>query len=115
MATTFTREDATTCFRCDSKPPSFRLISLESFPTEDGALEPDCLAGLFCEECLRIEVDGLCESFAQSRIPLGADESSKGFLARQIGFIVVPILFSQRESELMFEELATDGIETAVN
>lgn len=75
MATTFTQDDAKACFRCNFKQPSFRLISLESFPTEDGGLEPDYLVGLFCEECLRVEVDGLCESFVQSRIPLGADES----------------------------------------
>lgn len=85
------------------------------FPIEDGGLEPDCPAGLFCEECLRIEVDGFFESFAESRIPLGTDESPASFLARQIGLIVVPLQFGRADSELLSEELATDPIETTVN
>jgi hypothetical protein len=53
--------------------------------------------------------------FAQSRIPLGRDESPKGFLARQMGFKVVPLCFSRQESQLLSEELTTDGIEMVVN
>ena len=50
MATKFRREDARTCFRCQSELPSFRLISLVKLLTENRTLEPDCLV----ESALRI-------------------------------------------------------------
>ncbi len=71
MATTFKPKDAKTCFGCDSMRPSFRLIMLESFPTEHGGLEPDCIVGLFCEECLRKQVDDtFCSRLIMPGVPL---------------------------------------------
>ena len=115
MAKKFKREDARTCFRCNSKPPLFRVISIEKTPTDNGSLEPDCLVGLFCDSCLRMELNELSDGFAQSSIPVGVDESPDLCRCRQIGFAVIPLLFSQREAELLIDELRTDGVEMAVN
>lgn len=115
MPITFSREDASTCFRCDSNPPSFRLISLERFPSESRELEPDCMAGLFCEACLKLEINDYFEDFIQKDVPLGCDESSEGFFCRQIGFTVVPLMLSKEESELLVEEIKSDWLEAMVN
>jgi hypothetical protein len=115
MAIKFKREDAKTCFRCHSKPPQFRLISLEKLPTEDGILKPDCLVELLCPSCLRLEVDDFHEGFAQSSIPLGAGETPDVLVCRQIGFAVVPLIFSERESQLLIDELRADGSDMEVN
>lgn len=84
MATKFKREDARTCFHCDSNPPSFRLISLEKTPTANGDLEPDCLVALICQSCLRFQIDDFCKGLAQSNIPVGVDESPDICLCRQV-------------------------------
>jgi hypothetical protein len=76
MATTFSRDNARTCFRCDTHPPLFRLISLERYPNESRELEPDCNASLFCEECLRITINDYLDSFGQNKLPLGIEESA---------------------------------------
>ena len=115
MANTFTREDARTCFRCNQHPPSFRLISLERFPNEFREFEPDCMTGLFCEECLKIEIREYFVAMAQSNQPLGKDESSEGFLCRQIAFTVVPLMLAECESRLLIEEIEADWLETMVN
>lgn len=115
MAIKFKEEDAKTCFRCQVNPPQFRLISLAKLPTEGGTLEPACLVELLCPSCLRLEMDDLCEAFAQSRIPVEADETPDVCVSRQIGFSVVPLMFSERESQLLIDELRTNGFETEMN
>ena len=115
MAIKFKREDAKTCFRCQVNPPQFRLILLEKLPTEGGALEPECLVELLCPGCLQLEIDDHYEALAQSSIPVGADETPDVRVCRQIGFAVVPLMFCERESQLLIDELTTDGFEMAVN
>src|SRR6202007_3321554 len=101
MATSFNRDDVRRCFRCDRNPPSYRLVSLERFLNESGELEPDCMAALFCDDCLKLEIDDNFGALAQNRLPVGTDESAKDFLSRQIGFLVVPLALEQKESELL--------------
>jgi hypothetical protein len=115
MANTFRRDDARTCFRCNSNPPSFRLISLERFPNESRELEPDCMTGLFCEACLQLEIQNYFDAFTQSEVSLGADESCESFLCRQIGFTVVPLMLCEEESKLLIEEIEADWLEALVN
>jgi hypothetical protein len=115
MANTFTKEDARTCFGCDQNPPSFRLISLERFPNESRQLEPDCMAGLFCEACLRLEINEYFAAFTQNNLPLRSDESTESCLCRQIGFAVVPLALSEEESKLLVEEIEADWLEAMVN
>jgi hypothetical protein len=114
MATTFTREDAQTCFRCDINPPSFRLISLERVPSDDGLI-PECMVTLLCQDCLRFELDDFHEALNQTSIPFGEDATEESFLCRQIGVLVVPLAVSYNESRLLVEELQTDGLECVVN
>ena len=115
MATTFTREDAKTCFHCGINPPSFRLISLEQFPNDARELEPDCMAGLFCESCLKLEIDNYFQSFNQTKLPLGIDESTESCLSRQVGFVVVPLMLSEEECKLLVDEIETDCLACTVN
>ena len=115
MATTFTTEDAQTCFHCGINPPSFRLISLEQFQNDASELESDCMAGLFCESCLRLEIDNYLQSFNQTKLPLGIDESTERFLCRQVGFAVVPLMLSEEESKLLVDEIESDWLERTVN
>jgi len=115
MSITFNREDAKSCFRRHSVPPSFRLISLERFPNESRVFEPDCMAGLFCEACLKFEINEYFDAIAQNQEPLGSDESTEGFLCRQIGFTVVPLMLSESESKLLVEEIEADWLEAMVN
>lgn len=115
MANTFTRDDAKTYFHCSSNPPSFRLISLERFQNESRQLEPDCMAGLFCEACLKLEINDYFAAFAQNDLPLGSDESAEGCLCRQIGFAVVLLVLSEEESKLLVEEIEADWLEAMVN
>jgi hypothetical protein len=91
------------------------VISLERFPNEIGDFVPDTMAGLFCESCLRLELENYYESFRQANQPLGEDQSPDGFLCRQIGFAVVPLVFSQEEAKVMIDELNSDWLECAVN
>lgn|ERR1700733_1146454 len=111
MATKFNRRDAKNCFRCHSHSPSFRLISIVKLPAENRTLESDCLVELLCASCLRFEIDDLYEGFAQSSIPMGADESPDVCLSRQIGFAVVPLTFCEREFQLLVDELTAGGFE----
>ena len=115
MPITFSREDAKTCFGCHSNAPSFRLISLERFPNESRQFEPDCMAALFCDACLKEELDAYFDAIAQNKEPLGVDESTDGFLCRQIGFAVVPLMLGEDESKLLVEEIKTDWLEAMVN
>lgn len=115
MANTFTIEDARTCFGCDHMPPSFRLISLERFPNKSRELEPDCMTGLFCEACLKLEINEYFTAFAQNNLPLGNDESTEGCVYRQIGFAVVPLALSEEESKLLVEEIEVDWLEATIN
>jgi hypothetical protein len=85
------------------------LISVQKFPTEGGSFEPDCLVELLCTSCLRLEIDDLYEALPQANIPLGTDESPVRCVSRQIGFAVVPIILSERESQLLIEELREYG------
>lgn len=83
-ANTFTRENTRTCFGCDQKPPSFRLISLERFPNQSQELEPDCVTGLFCEACLKLDINEYFAAFAQTNLPLGSNESAERRLADRL-------------------------------
>ena len=114
MAIKFEQEYAKTCFRCQVNPPQFRLISIANLPTEGGALEPACLVELLCPSCLPLEIEDSCEALAQSSIPLGADETPDVFVCRQLGFVVVPLMFGERESQLLKDALRTNGFELAV-
>jgi hypothetical protein len=91
------------------------LISLEKLPTEGGTLEPDHLVELLCLGCLRLEIDDFYEGFAQSSIPVGADETPDVRVRRQIGYAVVPLMLSERESQLLIDGLRTNGFETALS
>jgi hypothetical protein len=115
MATIINREDSKTCFNCDSKPPLFRLISLEKFLTENGSLEPDCLVGLFCESCLRLQIEDLFAGFSQSKTPVSPNETPDRCLCRQVGFVVVPIEFGHTESQLLIDELGLDSCVTVAD
>jgi hypothetical protein len=115
VAIKFKRQDAKICFRCQVNPPQFRLISLEKLPTEGGTLEPECLVELLCLGSLRLEIDDFYVALAQSSIPVGADETPDVRVCRQIGFAVVPLMCNERESQLLIDELRTNGIETAGN
>jgi hypothetical protein len=115
VTTKFNREDSKTCFRCDSNPPSFRLLSIQKTPTGNAHLETDCFIALICQSCLRPEIEDLRQGLALSSTPVGDDESPNRCLCRQVGFAIVPLLFSQRESELLIDELGTDCLEVTVN
>jgi hypothetical protein len=91
------------------------VISLERFPDEIGNLVPDTLVGLFCESCLRLEIESYYDAFEQAELPLGMDESPNGFLCRQIGFAVVPLILGNEEATVMIDELNSDWLECAVN
>lgn len=62
-----------------------------------------------------MELSDLCDGFAQLKIPVGVDESTEICRCRQIGFAVIPLLFSKQESDLLIDELGTDAIDVAVN
>ena len=55
------------------------------------------------------------DAFEQAKLPLGMDESPNGFLCRQIGFAVVPLIFGNEEATVMIDELSSDWLECAVN
>jgi hypothetical protein len=73
MATMFTKDDAQTCCGCDSKDPSFRLISLQLAPNNARSLVPECTATLLCSDCLKRKrgflavctEEGMCECDVQ--------------------------------------------------
>jgi len=109
------REDAKTCFRCQLNPPQFRLISLKKLPTEGGTLESECLVELLCPGCLQLEIYDHYEALEQSSIPVGAVETPDVHVCRQIGFAIVPLMLCERESQLLIDELTTNGLETAEN
>jgi hypothetical protein len=115
MAVTFNRDDVKRCFRCDRNVPCYRLVSLERFLNESGELEPDCMAALFCDVCLKLEIDDNFGALAQNRLPVGTDESAKDFLSRQIGFLVVPLILERKESDLLVEEIQSNWLEAMVN
>ena len=115
MTIVITKDEARTCFGCDENPPSFRLISLERFPNESRHLELDCMAGLFCDVCLRREIDNYLAAFPQNSLPLGNDESTERCLCRQIGFAVVPITLNEKESALLAREIEGNWREVIVN
>jgi len=73
------------------------------------------MTGLFCEACLKLEINEYFEAFAQNNLPLGNDESTDSCLCRQIGFAVVPLALSDEESKLLVEEIEADWLEAMVN
>lgn len=73
------------------------------------------MTGLFCERCLKLELNEYFDAIPQSNEPLGIDESTEGFLCRQIGFTVVPLMLAERESRLLVEEIESDWHEVLVN
>jgi hypothetical protein len=112
MPAKFSRDDTRSCFRCNACSPSFRWIALERYPNESGNLEPACAAGLFCESCIRQEIDDYFESFAQNAQPVGADETSDEYLCRELGFTVLPLMLSGKDSKLLAEEINSDSLRT---
>ena len=116
MATKFKREDAETCCGCDSKDPSFRLISLQLVPNNARNLVPECTATLLCQDCLKLELDDFHKSLDQIKKPIEEWESSEEHhLSRDYGVVVVPLKLTYSESQLLIEELGTDGLELFLN
>jgi hypothetical protein len=116
MATKFKREDAETCCGCDSKDPSFRLISLQLVPNNARNLVPECTATLLCQDCLKLELDDFHKSLDQIKKPIEEWESSEEHhLSRDYGVVVVPLKLTYSESQLLIEELGTDGMERFLN
>ena len=112
MATIFKREDAETCCGCNSKDPSFRLISLQLAPNNARNLVPECTATLLCLDCLKLGLDDFHKSLDQIKKPIEEWESSEErFLSREYGIVVVPLKLTYSESQLLIEELGTDGLE----
>lgn len=111
MPTIFKEQDAETCCRCDSKEPSFRLISLELAPTHSRDLAPECSAMLVCQDCLKLELDDFHASLDQVMKPLEEWElPEERCLSREYGVVVVPLKLTYGESRLLIEELGTDGL-----
>lgn len=73
------------------------------------------MAALFCEPCLKREIDENYGALAQNMIPIGSDESANDFLSRQIGFLVVPLTLRPEESDLLVDEIRSDWLEATVN
>jgi hypothetical protein len=116
MATIFKKEDAEACCRCDSKEPSFRLISLELVPNDARGLVPECAAMLVCQDCLNLELNEFHESLDQIKKPLEEWElPEERCLSREYGVVVVPLKLTYGESRLLIEELGTDGLERFQN
>jgi hypothetical protein len=112
MATIFTKEDAQTCCGCDSKDPSFRLISLQLAPDTARSLVPRCTATLLCQDCMKLELEDFHKSLDQIKRPIEEWESSEErHLSREYGVVVVPLKLTFSESQLLIEELGTDGLE----
>jgi hypothetical protein len=115
MATKFNPEDARTCFECDVRPSSFRMISLELAPDIDRRLVPECITFLLCDVCIKNQMDKFHDGLVQAKIPLCDDETNDRFLARQLGVLVIPLSISRTESKLMIQELQADGLECVAN
>ena len=116
MATIFKKEDAETCCGCNSKDPSFRLISLQSVPNNARSLVPECTATLLCQDCLKLELDDFHKSLDQIKKPIEEWESSEErHLSREYGVVVVPLKLTYSEYQLLIEELGTDGLEQFPN
>jgi hypothetical protein len=112
MATIFKKEDAETCCGCNSKDPSFRPISLQLAPNNARSLVPKCTATLLCRDCLNLELDDFHKSLDQIKRPIEEWESSEErHLSREYGVVVVPLKLTYRESQLLIDELGTDGLE----
>ena len=114
MAVKFSRDDARSCFRCNACSPSFRWIALERYPNESRNLESTCGVGLFCESCIKLEINDYFESFAQNNEPVGPDETTEDYLCREFGFVVLPLMLSEKESKLLAEEIISDSLKTSV-
>ncbi len=116
MATMFTKDDAQTCCGCDSKDPSFRLISLQLAPNNARSLVPECIATLLCRDCLQLELEDFHKSLDQIKKTIEDWESSEErHLSRVYGVVVVPLELTYGESQLLIEELGTDGLERFLN
>jgi hypothetical protein len=116
MATMLKKDGAQTCCGCDSKNPSFRLISLQLAPNNARSLVPECTAMLLCQDCLKLELDDFHKSLDQIKRPIEEWESSeKRHLSREYGVVVVPLKLTYSESQLLIEELGTDGLERFFN
>ena len=68
-----------------------------------------------CESCLKLEIESYYDAFEQAKLPLGEDELPNGSFCRQIGFAVVPLMFSHEEAKLLIDELDADWLECEVN
>jgi hypothetical protein len=116
MATMFAKDDTQTCCGCDSKDPLFRLISLQLVPNNARSLVPECTATLLCQDCLKLELDDFHKSLDQIKKPVEEWESSEErHLSREYGVVVVPLKLTYSESQLLIEELGTDGLERFLN
>jgi hypothetical protein len=106
---------ARSCFRCNACSPLFRRIALERYPNEQRVLEPACAVGLFCEACIKLEINDYFESFAQNGEAVGHDETSEEYLCRELGFAVLPLMLSGKEKGLFAEEIISDPFKSLVN
>jgi hypothetical protein len=115
MPNKFSKEDAQTCFRCGTKPPSFRMVSLARMPNEHGSLVPECITALLCSRCVWYELHDFHQSLNQVNIPFGTDEEKESFLCRQVSICVIPLSLTYMESNLLVEGLKADWLECVVN
>lgn len=112
MASIFKKEDVETCCGCHAEYPSFRLISLQLVPNNARSLIPKGTATLLCRDCLNLEFDDFHKSLGQIKRPIEEWESSEeSHLSREYGVVVVPLKLTYRESQLLIDELGTDGLE----
>jgi hypothetical protein len=112
MATIFKKEDAETCCGCNSKgsfiPANFASISAEQ------CKKPG--SGMYCYAALpglpEARIGRFHKSLDQIKKPIEEWESSEErHLSREYGVVVVPLKLTYSESQLLIEELGTDGLE----
>jgi len=108
--TTFSEEDAATCFSCQEKPPEFRVILLGKYLDKDRELTSDTSVTLVCRECLGDELSAFHEALGQVQEPVTESELEGKSLARDYALLVVPLDLSKDEAAKLIAELRTSGI-----
>jgi len=77
---------------------------------------PANFASISAEQCKKLELDDFHKSLDQIKKPIEEWESSEeGHLSRDYGIVVVPLKLTYSESQLLIEELGTDGLERFLN
>ena len=109
--TSFSEEDAATCFSCNENAPEFRVIMLGKHIGKSQELTTDVTVALICAECLGQQLSEFHSSLAQAKEPVSASESEESSLVRDYGLLVVPLDLSKDEADLLIAELRTSGIQ----